>query len=104
MTTLTDYGAIDHATFQDSVMGGDQPALMRGLVADWPLVVAAGDAESFTRAVVAGVARLVRRLVVVAVVVALRHGTGEVTAQDFGPGLVQRLGRNSEGIVVLPRV
>ncbi len=54
MTTLTDYGAIDHATFQDSVMGGDQPALMRGLVADWPLVVAAGDAESFTRAVVAG--------------------------------------------------
>ncbi|MEO0617553.1 MAG: cupin-like domain-containing protein [Pseudomonadota bacterium] len=54
MTTLNDLGAIDRAAFQDGVIGGDHPALMRGLVADWPLIPAADDAESFTRAVVAG--------------------------------------------------
>ncbi|MEO0347563.1 MAG: cupin-like domain-containing protein [Pseudomonadota bacterium] len=54
MTTLADHGAIDRAAFEDGVVGGDQPALMRGLVKDWQLVAAAADAESFTRAVVAG--------------------------------------------------
>ncbi|MEM1439963.1 MAG: cupin-like domain-containing protein [Pseudomonadota bacterium] len=54
MTVLTDHGAIDRAAFEGDIVGGDQPALMRGLVADWPLVAAADDPESFTRAVVAG--------------------------------------------------
>lgn len=41
MTPIPERHAIDRATFEAEIVGGDTPVVLRGLLADWPLVRAA---------------------------------------------------------------